>query len=122
IRPARRPEGWEAPGPKPRGAAGRLHLLPGEDEDLSYLVGDFRLFQKLRGHRWSLDDLVTAWFAARQVEDPSQLRHVDLGCGIGSVLLMISWRHPCAKSIGVEAQTVSAELARRSVEWNGVEG
>jgi tRNA1(Val) A37 N6-methylase TrmN6 len=44
---------------------------------------------------------------------------VDLGCGIGSVLLMVAWRFPGARVVGIEAQPVSVALARRSIEWNG---
>lgn len=90
------------------------------DEDASLLTGDWRLFQKRRGHRWSLDDLVTAWFAAREVAAPPPT-HLDLGCGLGSVLLMLAWRFPHATHLGVEAQAVSAALARKSIAWNGVE-
>lgn len=92
-------------------------MLPADDEDLCYLTGEWRLFQKTRGHRWSLDDLITAHFAAEQVSAPA--RCLDLGCGIGSVLLMIAWRFPAAQCTGVEAQPMSAALARKSIAWNG---
>ena len=65
VRPARRPAGLAAA----RAVAGRSRtivptLWPGPGEDLCHLAGDWRILQLLRGHRWSLDDLVTAWFAA----------------------------------------------------------
>jgi tRNA1(Val) A37 N6-methylase TrmN6 len=118
IRRARRPPGWIPPGPKPAGARGRPELEPADDEDLAYLCGDFRIFQKLRGNRWSLDELVTGCVAC---DGPAPARALDLGCGIGSVLLMIAWRFPDARVIGVEAQEVSADLARRSIAYDGVE-
>jgi len=74
--------------------------------------------QRRDGHRWSLDDLVTAWVAS-QVPPPSHL--LDLGTGIGSVSLMLAWCFPEAHVTGVEAQEVSFEMARRSVHFNGVE-
>jgi tRNA1(Val) A37 N6-methylase TrmN6 len=40
---------------------------------------------------------------------------LDLGCGIGSVLLMLAWRFPDAAVVGVEAQALSLDLARRSI-------
>ena len=46
---------------------------------------------------------------------------VDLGCGIGAVLMMVAWSFPRARVIGVEAQAVSVELARRSLRWNGAD-
>jgi hypothetical protein len=39
----------------------------------------------MAGHRWSLDDLVTAWVATRVVAATPPARFVDLGCGIGTV-------------------------------------
>lgn len=119
VRRARRPAGWLAPGPLPAGPGERADGWPAPDEDLCYLCGEWRIFQKLRGHRFSLDDLATAWFAldtlgARRVE-----RALDIGCGSGSVLMMIAWARSEARLVGVEAQDVSAALARRSIAWNG---
>jgi tRNA1(Val) A37 N6-methylase TrmN6 len=73
------------------------------------------------GHRWSLDDLVTAWFAVESMGATTPGRHVDLGCGIGSVLLMVAWSFPDLHSVGIEAQAVSVDLARRSIAYDGVE-
>jgi len=114
----RRPEGWTAPGPRPRAPS---DLLPAEDEDLSFLTGDFRVFQKRRGHRWSLDDLVTAWVTRRELLGQPPREALDLGCGIGSVALMVAWSFPEARVTGIEAQAVSLDLARRSLVWNGVD-
>jgi len=126
VRAARRPVGWTAPGPRPPladaapgdGTAIDPSLWPSADEDLCWLAGDFRILQRLDGHRWSLDDLVTAWVASRLVEKPARI--VDLGCGIGTVLLFLTWRFPSAQLVGVEAQAESAALARRSLVWNAV--
>lgn len=120
VRPARRPPGWVAPGPAPVVPRDRPEVWPGLGEDLCYLTGDWRILQLVRGHRWSLDDLVTAWFAIRQSQNPPA-RLADLGCGIGAVLLMLAWRFPSARCVGVEAQPLSVALARRSLAWNGAE-
>ena len=114
----RRPAGWIAPGPPPRGPDGRPELAVADDEDLSYLAGDWRLFQRRRGHRWSLDDLATAWIATRELAD-RPLRALDLGCGLGSVLLLVAWKLPHADVTGVEAQADRAALGRRSIAYNG---
>jgi tRNA1(Val) A37 N6-methylase TrmN6 len=82
------------------------------------LTGAFRVWQRRRGHRYSLDDVATAWEAARAM--PSAARACDLGCGIGSVLLMVAYKLPSARLTGIEAQPVSLDLARRNVERNGV--
>ncbi|NUP11458.1 MAG: methyltransferase domain-containing protein [Polyangiaceae bacterium] len=118
----RRPEGWIAPGPSPRGDLGKPHLAPNEDEDLSFLSGDFRIFQKKRGHRWSLDDHLTALYAIRAGRSSNQVvRTADIGCGIGSVLMIVAWAFPNATCTGIEAQDVSIAMARRSVEYNGID-
>ena len=119
VRSPRRPPGWIAPGPAPAGAQGRAELEPAADEDLCLLSGDWRIFQKLRGHRWSLDDLVTAWVATRALAGDRPWRALDLGCGLGSVLLMVAWRLPRADVTGIEAQDDRAAMGRRSIAWNG---
>jgi tRNA1Val (adenine37-N6)-methyltransferase len=121
VRPARRPLGWIAPGPVPAGPRGRVDLEPAADEDLCYLSGDWRLFQKQRGHRWSLDDLVTAWIATHGFDPAAPLRALDLGCGLASVLLMVAWKFPNADVTGVEAQSDRAMMGRRSIAYNGAE-
>jgi len=80
------------------------------------ITGDFRVWQRRRGHRYSLDDVATAWEAARARPDAG--RCLDLGCGLGSVLLMVAWKLPEATLVGVEAQEVSFELVSRNVERN----
>ncbi len=119
VRTARRPPDWQAPGPRPPDAPSRDELWPVEGEDLCWLAGDWRILQRLDGHRWSADDLVTAWWAAATDEAPR--RALDLGCGIGTVLLFTAWRFSEARCLGVEAQELSFQLARRSLAWNGVE-
>lgn len=120
IRRSRRPAGWRAPGPPPRVPDDAFLFGPRAGEDLCYLSGDWRILQRVDGHRWSLDDLVTAWVAADELRARPPLRIADLGCGIGSVLLMTAWRFAPATVVGVEAQAISVDLARRSIAWNGV--
>ena len=121
VRTARRPPGWVAPGPRPRGDDGRPELQPADDEDLCFLTGEWRLFQKQQGHRWSLDDLVTAAVAAPHAQSLGANRMLDIGCGLGSVLMMMAWRFPEADVTGIEAQADRAAMGRRSLLWNGVE-
>lgn len=90
-----------------------------EPLSLDRLAGDWRIWQLRRGHRFSADDLLTAWMAANVA--PSARRLADIGAGIGSVGLMTLWRmHPEATLIAVEAQEVSHLLMRRTVETNGL--
>lgn len=82
------------------------------------ITASFRLVQRRRGHRFSVDDLATAWEAVRVA--PEAKSFLDLGCGIGSVLLMVAWRFEAVPGFGIEAQDISIELARRNVQENGL--
>jgi tRNA1Val (adenine37-N6)-methyltransferase len=95
-------------------------IVAGTAEDLSCLTGDWRILQRRDGHRWSLDDLVTAWFAMRASAATPPAHVLDLGCGIGAVLLMLAWRFRDARAIGLEAQADCVAMAARSIEWNRV--
>ncbi len=97
----------------PRGVA------PEAGETLDYLCGHFRIFQYERGHRYSTDDVLTAWYGTQWA--PRVGRTADLGSGIGSVALIAAWRLPGACFCTVEAQAMSARLARKSVQYNGLE-
>ncbi len=94
--------------------------IPPEELTSDAITASFRLIQRRRGHRFSVDDLATAWEAARAA--PEAETFLDLGCGIGSVLLAVAWRLPKARVFGIEAQDVSIELARRNVHENGLDG
>lgn len=83
------------------------------------LTASFRLVQRRRGHRFSVDDLATAWEAVRAA--PGAASFLDIGCGVGSVLLMAAWCLPTARGFGIEAQEMSFDLARRNVRENGLE-
>ena len=120
VRAARRPVGWGVTGPAPVIPEERGELWPRQDEDLCWLAGNWRILQRTDGHRTSLDDLVTAHLAATLMEGPPPSHCLDLGCGIGSVLLFVAWKFPEARLLGIEAQDVSAALARRSIGWNGI--
>lgn len=91
------------------------------DEPTSFdrLAGEWRIHQLVGGHRFSADDLFTAWVASR--ERPDARRLCDIGAGIGSVGLMTLWRMaPEATLLAVEAQAVSHELMKRTVADNGL--
>jgi tRNA1Val (adenine37-N6)-methyltransferase len=89
------------------------------DITLDTLAGDWRIFQLRRGHRFSIDDLLTAWSAVRA--RPAARRLLDLGAGIGSVGLLALWKLPeVAHLTMVEVQEISHALACRTVAYNGL--
>ena len=106
--------GWRRPGPVPPGGVDAE-----EGETLDYLCGWYRIFQYAKGHRYSTDDVLTAWYGTTHA--PRVDRAADLGSGIGSVALIAAWRLPGATFCTVEAQEISLRLARKSVRYNGLE-
>lgn len=118
-RPEKQFPGWRMIGPEPHPDATQAAWLAVRgDEDLTYLLGRWRLFQRHASHRYSTDDVVTAWLAWRVGHSPAMC--VDIGCGIGSVLLMTAWLHPAAVCTGVEVQPERHAQAVRSIAYNGV--
>ena len=107
-------KGWTRPGVQPPGG-----MEAEEGETLDHLCGFFKLFQYAKGHRFSSDDLLTAWFGTTWC--PQARRIADLGSGIGSVAMTAAWRCPGAQVVTVEAQDISVHLARKSVAYNGVQ-
>jgi len=110
-------KGWAKPGTVPPGALGR-GPVPEEGETLDAISGYFRLFQLAKGHRFSTDDVLTAWYGTAWC--PCARTVLDLGSGIGAVGMIAAWRLPHAQFVTVEAQPDSVRLARKSAHWNGL--
>jgi len=58
--------------------------IPPDDLTDDALTDRVRVLQRRSGHRYSVDDVATAWLALRTM--PEARACLDLGCGIGSVL------------------------------------
>jgi tRNA1Val (adenine37-N6)-methyltransferase len=110
-------KGWAKPGPIPPGALSPPDVRP--DETLDAISGHFRIFQLRDGHRFSTDDVLTAWYGTSWA--PTASRVLDLGSGIGSVGMIAAWRLPGARVVTIEAQEDSVRLARKSATYNGLE-
>jgi tRNA1(Val) A37 N6-methylase TrmN6 len=109
-------KGWTKPGPIPPGAMGDGPVVEA-GETLDAISGYFRLFQLSNGHRFSTDDVLTAWYGTSCC--PTARTVLDLGSGIGAVGMIAAWRLPGARFVTVEAQEESVRLARKSARWNG---
>jgi hypothetical protein len=67
--------------------------LPGRGEELCNLVGSWRILQRVGSHRWTTDDIVTAWVASSThqrpatttttttIADEPTINYLDLGTG-----------------------------------------
>ena len=103
-------------------------------EQLCGLVGGWQIIQRRQGHRWTTDDIVTAWVALKATKyliphiysltgqtlpTHSVSHYLDLGCGNGSILMMVA-KHLSDSTvcIGVEARSEAVHLARRSIAHN----
>lgn len=106
-------KGWVRPGLRPPGGP-----EPEDGETLDHLCGHFRIYQYAKGHRFSGDDILAAWFGSTRCPQPRRV--ADLGSGIGSVAMAVAWRCPGAVLHTVEAQAISARLARKSAAFNGL--
>src|SRR5579863_1242745 len=93
-------KGWAKPGPAAPGNDGEAQLR--ENETLDAISGHFRIYQLANGHRFSTDDILTAWYGTAWC--PSARTALDLGSGIGSVGMVAAWRLPGARWVTVEAQ------------------
>jgi tRNA1Val (adenine37-N6)-methyltransferase len=120
-------KGWTKPGPIPKGMLtsppSLEDLAPassGEAITLDAISGHYRIYQLRNGHRFSTDDVLTAWYGTSHA--PCARRVLDLGSGIGSVGMTAAWRLPFSQFVTVEAQAISVELARRSAKFNDLEG
>jgi len=125
-------------GAAPVAPAALVALAPGaavapwpDDAVRDPLIGAWHLWQRRRGHRTSTDDVLTAWLSVRawraqrggsvdaigDAASPATLpaRYADLGCGIGSVMLMTAHALRPAFTVGVEAQAQSVTMASRTV-------
>lgn len=85
---------------------------------LDAIAGSFRIAQRRHGHRYSLDDVLTAYEAAQSAPDARLC--LELGSGIGSVLLMLAYKLANARFVAVEAQRNSFALLTRNVRENAL--
>lgn len=109
--------------------------IPQPGEELCRLVGRWRILQCVRSHRWTTDDLMTAWVAVRELQvltgemlksqatRQRQHRYLDLGTGNASVLQMVLWGAQkfsidVVHTVGIEAREEAVNLARRSLAFN----
>jgi tRNA1Val (adenine37-N6)-methyltransferase len=129
-------KGWAKPGPIPpclgarssssartesesqRTEPLRAPLAIEPHETLDAISGHFRLFQLRDGHRFSTDDILTAWYGTSWC--PTARTALDLGSGIGTVGMICAWRLPGAHFVTIEAQSESVALARKSARYNGL--
>lgn len=89
-----------------------------EDETLDDLFrGKLRILQKRSGYRLAMDPVLLAHFASPLKGG----RVIDLGTGSGVIPLILASRGEAGEVIGLEVQPDLVDMARRSVEINGLQ-
>jgi tRNA1Val (adenine37-N6)-methyltransferase len=97
-----------------QGKTGKMAFDQTED---TFFNGRITVFQHREGYRFSIDAVLLADFS-----NPKPADHiVDLGTGCGIVPLIIGYRHPETRIVGVEIQPELAALAGRNVVVNGLQ-
>ena len=100
---------------------GPVGLDGGGLRDDSGAEAGWLIAQRLKGHRHSADDVLTAWYALQS--SPPVDRHLDLGTGIGTVGLLTLWGMGAnARLTCVEAQEISYRLLQANLRCNGLLG
>ncbi len=91
----------------------------GEAITLDGLTGSWFIFQRARGHRHSIDDVLTARYA---LDCSARVTtHLDLGAGIGTVGLLVAWgMGDSAGLTAIEAQAISHRLLLANIAENGL--
>ena len=89
----------------------------GESITVDGLTGSWFILQRARGHRHSIDDVLTAHYALQV--SPPVAAHLDLGAGIGTVGLLVLWGMPSETTLtALEAQAMSHRLLLANVAAN----
>lgn len=89
-----------------------------DDETLdAFYHGRIRVLQKRKGYRFSVDAPLLADFIRTKADDEA----LDIGTGSGVISLLLSAK-PVRRITALEIQPGLADLARRNVALNGLEG
>jgi tRNA1(Val) A37 N6-methylase TrmN6 len=97
---------------------------PGHGEMLCSLSGHWMIYQLENGHRMTSDDLLIAYIVIQHYKDrPIPREYLDIGTGLGSVLNLVNWAFhgKLEKSVGIEAQKIHVDLARKTTAINGID-
>ena len=87
------------------------------DEQLDDLQNGYYIIQKKQGFRFGTDAVLLSSFVRLKEEE----RAVDLGTGTGILPILLAAKTSCRDITGLELAAPFAEMAERSVRFNGLE-
>lgn len=96
---------------------GREELIL-EHERLDDLQNGYMLIQNPEQFCFGIDAVLLSWFSKVKPGEKA----LDMGTGTGIVPILLKARYPQGRYTGLEIQEESAEMARRSVAYNQLEG
>ena len=76
------------------------------------------IFQPEKGYRFSMDALMLA----SHVKVGGNERLIDIGCGSGIISIILAYKYPYLKIMGIEIQEELCTLAQKNIMENGLEG
>jgi len=82
-----------------------------------FLAGRLMLEQPVDGYRAGLD----AMLLAAAVADQDYASLLDVGCGVGAVMLAAALRRPDARHAGLERDPGAVALCHRNIAFNGLQ-
>ena len=94
----------------------RLCIEEGESAD-DILNGRFKVIQRKKGYRFSVDALLLAHF----VPPGKACRILDLGTGSGVIPLLLIHRRPGSRIVGIDIQKDMVDMARRTLALNCID-
>lgn len=83
----------------------------------SFFNGNIKILQPANGYRFSIDSVILASLAT----PPAGTTVLDLGTGCGIIPLILAYREPTLRFIGIELQSRLAALATENIELNGMQ-
>jgi tRNA1Val (adenine37-N6)-methyltransferase len=90
-----------------------------QDETLGILLpGNIKILQRKRGYRFSIDSILLAHFV--RLKEGQKI--VDLGTGSGVIPIILATKVKSTEIWGVEIQEELAEMAKRNIEMNHLQG
>lgn len=91
-------------------------MLTNNHEWCTIATGDWGLYQRKDGLRFTMDAVLLADFA--QPKNPSQI--LDIGTGTGIIPFLLAAYHPSCQILGIDIQSQLVDVAHESRKRNGI--